>query len=60
MVNMYIKKQYSSLSFPSVECVANCDTCTDALNICANCADGYDMEPVCTGKKQINNHQMWT
>ena len=41
--------------FPSVACVDHCDTCTDALNTCTNCADGYDVEPVCTGKKQINN-----
>ena len=59
-INTSTNNHYSSLIFPSVACVGHCDTCDFALNTCTNCADGYDVEPVCTGKKKINNLLMGT
>ena len=54
MVNMYQNNHFSSLTFPSVACVNNCDTCDAALNTCTNCADGFDDEPVCTSKERLS------
>ena len=47
---------YSSVltpaTFSSIACVIQCDTCTDGVHTCSNCADGYAMKAVCTGKKK--------